>query len=91
MSADPIDDVWACEVTAGGLVAIPPCEPDPFELVPFYEGDSQSIFFSGQKSANSDFKEGRSFATDLGFLSADFRFGYQHEWKRLKTIRDGES
>ena len=28
MSADPIDDVWACEVTAGGLVPIPPCEPE---------------------------------------------------------------
>ncbi len=27
MSADPIDDVWACEVTAGGLVPIPPCVP----------------------------------------------------------------
>jgi hypothetical protein len=60
---------------------------DLFALVPFYNGDQESIFFHGQEAANDDYVNGRAFSKSLRFYSADFRSGYQHEWTRLDEIR----
>lgn len=59
-----------------------------FSLVPYYEGDSESYFFRGQKSANEDFRNDREYSTAIQFMNADVSCGYAYEWKRLTKIKE---